>query len=90
MAGLEGTIKEFGIADILQLICQQQKTGVLTVEAKGEKAEIYLDEGNIAAARVVTGAAGDALGTLLVKAKLLSPGQLETALATQKQTFEQL
>jgi hypothetical protein len=90
MAGLEGTIKEFGVADILQLICQQQKTGVLTVEAKGEKAEIYLDEGNISTARITTGPAADALGLLLVKAKLLSPEQLQAALATQKQTFEQL
>ena len=90
MAGLEGTIKEFGVADILQLICQQQKTGVLTVEANEEKAEIYLEEGNISAARITMGPAGDALGTLLVKAKLLSPEQLQAALATQKQTFEQL
>jgi hypothetical protein len=89
MAGLQGTIKEFGVADILQLICQQQKTGILVVESTGGKAEIYLEEGNISAARISTGPVGDALGTLLVKAKLISPGQLQAALDAQKETCEQ-
>jgi hypothetical protein len=89
MAGLEGTIKEFGVADILQLICQQQKTGVLIVESKGGKAEIFLEEGNISAGRVFTRPPGDALGSLLVKAKLISPAQLQAALDAQKETCEQ-
>jgi len=90
MSGLEGTIKEFGVADILQLICQQQKTGALMVESKGGEAEIYLEEGNISAARTTTRSSGNTLGTLLVKAKLISPGQLQTALDAQKETGEQL
>ena len=90
MAGLEGAIKEFGVADILQLICQQQKTGTLTVESKGVKAEISLVEGNIAAARVISEPVVDPLGTLLRKAKIISPGQLQASLDAQNQTYELL
>jgi hypothetical protein len=90
MPGLEGTIKEFGVADILQLICQQQKTGALMVESRGANVEIYLEEGNISAAHATTGSRRDNLGTLLVKAKLIAPGQLQAALVMQKQTGEQL
>ena len=90
MPGLEGTIKEFGVADILQLICQQQKTGTLMVESRGANVEIYLEEGNISAARSTTRSRRDNLGTLLVKAKLIDPGQLQAGLDLQKQTGEQL
>lgn len=90
MAGLEGTIKEFGVADILQLICQQQKTGTLTVESRGVKAEISLVEGNIAAAHVVSIPVVDPLGALLRKAKIISTGQLQAALDAQNETYELL
>ena len=33
---LKGTLKDFGIADILQLIGQQQKTGDADARAKGD------------------------------------------------------
>jgi len=90
MAGLEGTIKEFGVADILQLICQQQKTGILSVESKGVKAEISLVEGNIAAARVTSEPVVDPLGALLLKAKIISAGQLQAGLDAQNETYELL
>jgi len=44
---LEGSIKDFGVADILQLIAQQQKTGVLLVEYEGIVAEIYFSAGAV-------------------------------------------
>jgi hypothetical protein len=90
MAGLEGAIKEFGVADILQLICQQQKTGILNVESKGVKAEISLVEGNIATARIISEPVVDPLGALLRKAKIISPGQLQAGLDAQNETYELL
>ena len=88
MTALEGTIKEFGIADILQLICQQQKTGVITVEYKAGKAEIYLSEGTIVAAHDATSTAINSLGDTLIRAKLITPQELQKALETQQNTFE--
>jgi hypothetical protein len=90
MAGLEGTIKEFGVADILQLICQQQKTGTLTVASRGVKAEISLVEGNIAAAGVISEPVVDPIGALLLKAKIISPEQLQAGLDAQNETYELL
>jgi hypothetical protein len=86
MIGLEGAISEFNIVDVLQLICQQQKSGVLTVEHKGQKAELYIEEGRIVSA----GPTKYNLGELLIRAKLLSPGDLQRALDKQQETYEQL
>jgi hypothetical protein len=86
MIGLEGSINEFSVVDVLQLICQQQKSGVLIVEHKGQKAELYIEEGKIVSA----GPTKYNLGELLTQAKLLSPGDLQRALDKQQETYEQL
>ena len=44
---LKGTLKDFGIADILQLIGQQQKTGVLVLTQKQDTVAVTFREGNI-------------------------------------------
>ena len=41
---LKGTLKDFGIADILQLIGQQQKTG--TLHLQGRDQEVHVGEGS--------------------------------------------
>ena len=86
MAGLEGTINEFSVADVLQLICQQQKSGVLTVEHKGQKEEIHIEEGKIVSA----GPAKYKLGEILVRAHKLTPEDLQRALYKQQETYELL
>ena len=86
MAGLEGTINEFSVADVLQLICQQQKSGVLTVEHKGQKEEIHIEEGKIVSA----GPAKYKLGEILVRAHKLTPEDLQRALHKQQETYELL
>jgi hypothetical protein len=86
MAGLEGTINEFSVADVLQLICQQQKSGVLTVEHKGQKEEIHIEEGKIVSA----GPAKYKLGEILVRAHKLTPEDLQKALHIQQETYELL
>ena len=37
---LEGSIQEFGLADILQLLYLQKKTGVLYIKSKNDEVEI--------------------------------------------------
>jgi len=86
MAGLEGTINEFSVADVLQLICQQQKSGVLTVEHKGQKEAIHIEEGKIVSA----GPAKYRLGEMLVRAHKLTPEDLQRALYKQEETYELL
>ena len=44
---LKGTLKDFGIADILQLIGQQGKTGTLHLKAKDQEVDISFSEGAI-------------------------------------------
>ena len=50
---LAGTLKDFGIADILQLIGQQQKTGVLHLESKDQEVQIAFEDGNIVRAESI-------------------------------------
>ena len=49
---LTGTLKGFGIADILQLIGQQQKTGVLYLKSKEQDVQVYFRDGNIVRAEI--------------------------------------
>ena len=51
---VEGTLKDFGIADILQLIGQQQKTGALHLRAKEQEVDILFKDGNVVGATGTT------------------------------------
>jgi hypothetical protein len=44
---LEGSIRDFGLPDIIQFIQQQNKSGVLTIEDSGRWAKILFEEGKI-------------------------------------------
>ncbi|MFY0575286.1 DUF4388 domain-containing protein [Cystobacter fuscus] len=87
---LTGTLKDFGIADILQLIGQQQKTGVLYLKSKDQDVQVFIRDGNIVRAESVTRKKKDLLGNMLVSAELITPQQLESALEIQKRTLKRL
>lgn len=87
---LKGTLKDFGIADILQLIGQQQKTGTLHLKSKDETVDISFHEGNIVLAESVTRSKKDLIGSMLVQAELINESQLDFALDTQKRTLQRL
>jgi hypothetical protein len=55
--GLEGNLKDFDLADILQLISLGKKTGVLNVSTESDKGAIFFEEGT-----GVFASAGDILG----------------------------
>ena len=80
---LEGTLKEFGLTDILQLIYYQRKTGVLTVEAGFDCIRIFFYEGNIVFVES-SKRAESRMGKLLLKKGLIKSSQLDNALAQQK------
>jgi len=48
---LEGTFKDFHIADIVQLIGLQRKTGTLTVESEEDTLSMIFQEGAVVSAR---------------------------------------
>ena len=88
---LKCEIKVFGVADIIQLISQQQKTGFLCVEKElGGKAEISFLNGDITGAKPSEYKTSSSLGEMLVSAKLLSPENRKKVLKEQQKTFEYL
>ena len=87
---ITGKLKGFGIADILQLIGQQQKTGVLYLKSKDQDVQVYFQDGNIVRAESITRKKKDLIGNMLVRAELITEQQLESALETQKRTLKRL
>lgn len=87
---LKGTLKDFGIADILQLIGQQTKTGTLNLTNKGEAVMVSFKDGNIVRAEETSRNSKDLIGTMLIRAALLTDQQLDFALETQKRTLQRL
>jgi hypothetical protein len=87
---LAGTLKDFGIADILQLIAQQQKTGVLHLRSKDQEVKVGFVDGAIVSAESVSKKKRDLFGHMLVAAELITEAQLELALETQKRSLQRL
>lgn len=83
---LRGTLKDFGIADIFQLIGHQGKTGTLTVRDRDREVQIVFVDGSIVRAESTTRRERDLLGRMLVRAELVTEDQLQQALSLQKQT----
>jgi hypothetical protein len=87
---LKGTLKDFPITDIFQLADQQGKSGVLQLRNKKNEVRVLFDEGRVVGAVSTAGANREPIGAMLVRSGLILPGQLETALQTQKQTLRKL
>jgi hypothetical protein len=87
---LEGELRDFNILEVIQLLGQQGKTGVLNVrgwDKQGDQvAGIYFFEGKITHATFTHRTKGDLLGERLAKTGLISRSELETALKNQKKT----
>ena len=87
---LSGTLKDFGIADILQLIGHQTKTGRLTLKTGQQEVEVSFKDGTVIFATDKARNSKDLLGTLLLRAELLTREQLDAALNTQQRTLKRL
>lgn len=87
---LQGTLKDFGIAEILQLIGQQAKSGVLHLKSRDDEIHVQMAEGSVIRAECAARKAKDKLGELLVRAGLVSRDQLAAALEAQKRTLRRL
>jgi predicted transcriptional regulator len=81
---LEGSLKDFGLADILQLIYFQRKTGVLTLEGRMDRVRFLFIEGNIAGAESKRRIEAKRLGKVLVKKGIIEEKDLQSLLEEQR------
>src|SRR3989442_5925081 len=87
---LEGTIKDFGLPDIFQLIGLQRKTGILTLNNEKDNVTVTFENGMVVMADQASKRLEDRLGSVLVKQGKLSKERLDEALQTQKATLQRL
>jgi len=88
---LEGTFKDFGLADIFQLIGLQKKTGVLTVRGEsGRLVTVSFEKGMVVFADEFQRTEAERLGNVLLRTRLLSKEQLDRAMEVQKSTSQRL
>jgi hypothetical protein len=87
---LQGNLKDFGITEVLQLIGQQLKTGVLGIRKGKKLVEVYFVDGMIVHVYSNYRGKKDLIGEIFVKAQLISQDQLERVLRIQKETRKYL
>ena len=87
---LAGNIKEFGLADIFQIVSLQQKTGELVVQGKDGSVNILLESGFIVGANATFRSIEERLERALERSEAINKFQLKRALETQKKTLQPL
>src|SRR5213595_1678614 len=87
---LEGTLKDFSLADIFQLIGLQRKTDVLTLRGKDDTVTVTFLDGKVVAADSLNRRLETRLGSVLMKSGMLTQDQLNRALDIQKETLQRL
>lgn len=87
---LEGTLKDFSLADIFQLIGLQRKTGVLTLRGKDDTVTVTFLDGKVVGADSLNRRLENRLGTVLLRTGTLTQDQLNRALEIQKETLQRL
>jgi hypothetical protein len=87
---LQGTIKDFGLSDIFQLIGIQRKTGILTLENTEDTVTVHFFEGQVVGADTRLRNLEDLLGGVLVRTGRITEEQLQEALRVQKKTLQRL
>lgn len=87
---LQGTLKDFGLGDIFQLIGIQRKTGILTLSGQEDTVTVKFLEGQVVGADTKQRSVEELLGSVLVRTGRITEAQLREALHTQKQTLQRL
>jgi len=87
---LEGTLRDFSFADILQLISLQRKTGVLTLRAEDNLVTVSFQDGCIVGASTLNQHTEDMIGLILLKRGEVTEAELEGALRRQEETLQRL
>src|SRR4029079_13473295 len=87
---LEGTLKDFSLADIFQLIGLQRKTGVLTLRGKDDTVTVTFLDGKVVGADSLNRRLENRLGAVLMRTGTINQEQLNRALEIQKETLQRL
>src|SRR5216110_2807467 len=87
---LEGTLRDFSLADIFQLIGLQRKTGVLTLRGKDDTVTVTFLDGKVVGADSLNRRLENRLGSVLIKSGMLTQDQLNRALEIQRETLQRL
>lgn len=87
---LEGTFRDFHIADIVQLIGLQRKTGTLSLESEMEALIVVFREGAVVWAQSTRLPWEQRMVQLLASRGLVTPAQLQEALSVQRETGKTL
>ena len=74
---LHGNLKDFGIAEVFQLIGQQRKTGLLEIKGDGQKVQLAFDGGSVVWASPVGKSEFSVLGDRLVRCGLVTRARLD-------------
>jgi len=77
--GLKGSLRDFGISEILQLIGLQRRTGTLTVKTGQAQYSILISGGKIVAVEKTPELEGESLQDYLIRSRTLTPEQARYA-----------
>jgi hypothetical protein len=81
---LQGTIKDFGLGEILQLIGIQRKTGILTLENSQDAVTVHFFQGQVVGADTRLRNLEDLLGGVLVRTGRITDVQLRKPCARRR------
>jgi len=87
---LEGTFKDFHIADIVQLIGLQRKTGILTLEGEEDTLTITFQDGAVVWVQSTRLPWEQRIAQVLVSRGLVTPAQLQEVRSVQKESKKKL
>lgn len=87
---LEGSLRDFGLADILQLIYFQKKTGLLVLSGQLDKVKLMFLDGNVVSAESRKRIEDERLGKILLKKGIIKDSDLRSSLEEQKKTGAKL
>jgi uncharacterized protein DUF4388 len=87
---LEGTFRDFHIADIVQLIGLQRKTGTLTLEEGDETLTVIFQDGAVTWAHSARAPWERRMAHVLVARGLVTPPQIQEALNAQRSSKRKL
>jgi len=83
---LQGTLRDFSLADILQLIGLQRKTGILRLTGSEDTVSVLFESGRIVGAESEKKRMEDRLGHVLLKTNKVTQAQLNRVLTQQRET----
>ncbi|MFQ5457337.1 MAG: DUF4388 domain-containing protein [Myxococcota bacterium] len=87
---LKGTLGDFSIGEIFQLIGQQQKTGVLSVSREATAVHVIFDGGRVVGAAEGSHGEDDRLVERLERMGILSPGDIRVLREAQSNSILQM